>query len=128
MRYDEHPDRNCAGQNPEPWFPDRNNQREMHAAKALCNGCPVKQACLDDALRHETGLGKGSREGIFGGKTPAERYALERKGTGEQSQRRRISHGTEGGYRTHLRRKEAPCDPCAEAAMQAARRRRERAA
>lgn len=43
-------------------------------ARALCDRCPVKQACLDDALRLEH---KGqAREGFRGGHTPNQRRRL----------------------------------------------------
>jgi WhiB family redox-sensing transcriptional regulator len=125
MRFYENPDRNCADKDRELWFPERQNQRETHAAKRLCDGCPVKDDCLADAMRYEAGLGKGSREGIYGGTTPAERYALEVKKRGRKP-RRPVAHGTDAGYKQHQRRDEVACSPCVTAHRDAARLRAER--
>lgn len=69
--------------NPEedPFYdpPDRDDGGDKwEYARALCDRCPVKQACLDDALRTE-GKGGSDRTGFRGGYT--------------QHQRRRISLG-----------------------------------
>ena len=125
MTWYENPARNCAGKNLELWFPERQNQRETHAAKRLCDGCPVKDACLADAKKHEDGLGKGSREGIYGGTTPAERHALEVKARGRKP-RRPVNHGTDAGYKQHQRRDEVACNACVKAHRDAARLRAER--
>ena len=133
MRADEHPDRNCAHGHPEDWFPPRDNIHEGRLAKALCNGCPVIDLCLEEALKAEWGSPTSARYGIYGGHTPAERSAIERhrrtnepiRGPGRQ--RQPIRHGTEGGHKTHLRRGEEPCTAC-RAAAALARRRREGAA
>ena len=50
-------------------------------AEFLCRGCPVRQECLDAALREEAGesgegLGWRYRHGIRGGLTPFQRAAL----------------------------------------------------
>lgn len=42
-------------------------------AKALCAGCPVQQACLDEAMEQEKGLSGRSRYLVRGGLTPHER-------------------------------------------------------
>jgi WhiB family redox-sensing transcriptional regulator len=42
-------------------------------AKKVCRGCPVRQQCLDDALR------RGDRYGVWGGLTPRERARLRRR-------------------------------------------------
>lgn len=42
-------------------------------AKALCTGCPVRLACLDDAMEEEAGLTGRSRYLVRGGYTPRER-------------------------------------------------------
>lgn len=47
------------------------NDRKV--ARALCAACPVRQACLDDAMEFEEGLGPRSRYMVRGGYTPRER-------------------------------------------------------
>ena len=47
-------------------------------ASNVCAGCPVRRACLDDALDVEEGL--GSRYGVRGGLLPRERSKLARQG------------------------------------------------
>lgn len=47
--------------------------RKFHQAVAICQTCPVKQACLDYAL--ET----GQPQGVWGGLTPEQRNQLRRQ-------------------------------------------------
>lgn len=49
----------------ELWYPTIG--QSTTAAKRVCGGCPVRVACLDDALR------TGDRHGIRGGLTATER-------------------------------------------------------
>lgn len=79
------------------------------AAKALCFDCPVRQACLDDALETEE---TGHRYLVRGGLDPDERAALARKRPGFAP--KPINHGTYGGYVAHKRRGEDPCMSCRE--------------
>lgn len=44
-------------------------------ARALCARCPVKQACLEDALKSE-GRGGVDRQGFRGGRTPHQRKRI----------------------------------------------------
>jgi WhiB family redox-sensing transcriptional regulator len=69
----------CAG-HPEPdlWHPGERGMTRDKAdaitdAKAVCASCPVRHACLNDAL--ENGY-----EGIWGGTTDAERGQVKEKG------------------------------------------------
>ena len=60
----------CKGSDLALFFPDRGNHNQavqIEVAKAICEGCPVKEPCLDYAV--------AAREtvGIWGGTTPAER-------------------------------------------------------
>ena len=48
-------------------------------AKAVCATCPVRAQCLALAIE------KGDQHGIFGGRTPAERSAIRRRATKEQT-------------------------------------------
>ena len=55
---------------PDWWHPPRDMADVYYPlAKAVCNGCPVRQACEDYAT------GAGLPDGIWGGKTPQERGA-----------------------------------------------------
>jgi WhiB family transcriptional regulator, redox-sensing transcriptional regulator len=45
----------------------RNKRAREAAAKAICAGCPVREACLEWALR------LGETHGVWGGLTPEER-------------------------------------------------------
>jgi hypothetical protein len=82
------PARKCADQDTNLWFPadeppaSRPYQRARYEdyARALCAGCPVKQACLAGALAIE-GRPIGPRQrvrahGIYGGTAPWEREAM----------------------------------------------------
>ena len=119
MRFDQHPDRNCANGDLEAWFPPRNDTRANREAAALCNGCPVITACLEYAMTVEAGMGASGRDGIYGGLTPPERARL---GAGEK---RPLRHGTERGARAHRRMGESVCGACL-AAERAATRDRKR--
>lgn len=44
-------------------------------AKSLCAGCPIAALCRDTALAIERGKSEAERFGVFGGTTPAMRYA-----------------------------------------------------
>ncbi len=61
----------CHGKNPDLWFPERDQgPKGSDEAKAICEACPVRSACLDWALE------SGETFGIWGGKTPAERRRM----------------------------------------------------
>jgi hypothetical protein len=45
-------------------------------AKKICDSCPVTKQCLDLAMRSERG--ERCRHGMFGGKTPKERYVMDK--------------------------------------------------
>lgn len=59
------------------FFPRTDNPADTATAKKICGICPVKTACLDDALDMEVGA-EESRAGIRGGKTPKQRANLAR--------------------------------------------------
>ena len=61
---------NCAGQDPEALFV---RGKAQHAAKAVCQTCPVLAQCLAEALDNRTEFG------VWGGMTERERRALLRK-------------------------------------------------
>jgi WhiB family redox-sensing transcriptional regulator len=45
----------------------------VRAAKQVCRRCPVRAACLDDAMAHESPT---HRHGVVGGLSPTERHRL----------------------------------------------------
>lgn len=61
----------CAGKDisPDLFFAEGRGQSThvYKAAKTLCCGCPVRQTCLDYALRHSI------QHGVWGGMSPIER-------------------------------------------------------
>lgn len=50
--------------------------RVPSALRALCESCPVRNACLEDALQHEGDAPRHLRFGVWAGTTPAERHTL----------------------------------------------------
>lgn len=61
----------CTTTDPEIFFTE--NPESKRAARTICNGCPVKAQCLEDALVAEDAFG------IRGGLTAMERKSLLRK-------------------------------------------------
>jgi hypothetical protein len=104
-------------------------------AKAICQRCPHLDECRRWALVNPDDVGDthtphSLRDSptyvgqIIGGLTFVERYAIregrpvpvrlrivprEPEGNGRRGD---INHGTSGGYSTHVRRGEVPCDDC----------------
>jgi WhiB family transcriptional regulator, redox-sensing transcriptional regulator len=68
----------CRGEHASAFYPPlrleprRERRAREHAAKAICRGCPVREACLEHALRFD------ERYGIWGGLTDVERRQLPR--------------------------------------------------
>lgn len=60
----------CAQTDPELFFPERGGH--WQEAKAVCNGCPVRDLCLEFALTH------GER-GIWGGTSDRDRMRMRRQ-------------------------------------------------
>ena len=110
----------CLDEDPELFFPPGNEWKGHEAqeaeAKAVCNRCPVLAQCREKALAD------GDFEGIRGGMTGEERKALAKA---RKSAAAPIRHGTTTGNRAHYKRGEKPCQPCADAAAVADRRRRQ---
>jgi WhiB family redox-sensing transcriptional regulator len=48
-------------------------------ARAICNRCPVRVECLDAVITWEAWARLGSRHGMAGGTTPAERTRMRRR-------------------------------------------------
>jgi WhiB family redox-sensing transcriptional regulator len=68
---------------PTSWWYQRHDALETELALSICRTCPVRAACLDEALDAET----DHRYGIVGGTTPSDRDRLE-------LQRRRLAGTT----------------------------------
>ena len=68
----------CRDSGAEGFFPDSSDPLEYDAPRAVCRACPVREKCLTDQLAWEGGIASGARHGMFGGLTPAERYAVHR--------------------------------------------------
>ena len=60
----------CRGQGPSLWFPGRG--ATSTAARAVCDGCPVRADCLSQALSEPTTVG------IWGGTGGVERSRMRR--------------------------------------------------
>ena len=60
----------CAQTDPEAFFPEKGGS--TREAKRICQGCEVKDACLDYALAHD------ERFGIWGGLSERERRRIKR--------------------------------------------------
>lgn len=78
----------CADEDPELFFPTAASgssfEAQVAAAKAVCGGCPVRAACLVEALERlpygiAGGLTEDERRAVRGGRLPtdAERAAKE---------------------------------------------------
>jgi WhiB family redox-sensing transcriptional regulator len=61
----------CRGIDPDIFFPVTDEEAEP--AKAICEACPVREACLEFALAAR------EREGVWGGATERERRRIVRQ-------------------------------------------------
>ena len=137
INYDWVDQANCRGL-PTSWFFIKNGQSVKPEVKQACETCPVKQDCLDHALKYEA-------HGFWGGTSEKQRKRLraslnikmdkpESRVIAELSamyfsekmssiQRNRVRKtpkkvaecGTRTGYTRHRRLKEAACDDCKKA-------------
>lgn len=58
------------------WWASNSKRDAINEAIRLCHECPVRKACLDDALRAEGNATKDRRFGIRGGLVPTQRRRL----------------------------------------------------
>lgn len=65
----------AEGVDPDLFYPV-NTVDGIGAARAICEGCPVRQDCLIDCMRHEGGRAAASRFGVYAGLSPRQRAAL----------------------------------------------------
>jgi WhiB family transcriptional regulator, redox-sensing transcriptional regulator len=67
----------CSSLDTNLFFPDPETQDEVlpqiAAAKGICAGCPVRQSCLEFAIRTR------QLDGVWGGHTPEERRSIRRR-------------------------------------------------
>lgn len=57
----------CRGHDSKHWYPEKNAPGVYEYARTICNGCPVRDRCLTEAIRLE------EYRGMWGGQTPSER-------------------------------------------------------
>ncbi len=62
----------CGGVDATLFFPEADDDPALEA-KEVCEGCPVRIACLDHALGH------GEKAGVWGGTTERERRRILRQ-------------------------------------------------
>jgi hypothetical protein len=74
----EHGACNNPANDPDWWWPETVHDSCIPVAVAICFGCPVRDLCLDYAIRND------EREGIWGAMTSAQRNQL-------KAERRRVS-------------------------------------
>jgi len=65
----------CKGADPESFYPEEGSRFD----RSFCRSCGVRQECLDYAMGREK---YGARWGLWGGLTPRERSALQRREMG----------------------------------------------
>lgn len=69
-REDWRDDAACSGYNPELWFPRGGKFDNSSRVVQVCQHCPVRAECLDDALKNDI------RYGVWGGLTARQRRKL----------------------------------------------------
>ncbi|QOP65807.1 WhiB family transcription factor [Mycobacterium phage MiniLon] len=67
----------CAQVDTDLFFPEKGHGVSL--ARQVCNLCPVKAECLEDALVEEYGKCKTLRFGVRGGTTPNARWNIEKQ-------------------------------------------------
>lgn len=66
-------DRAACRTHPATWWDTDHGDKHLTDAIAICATCPVRNACLADAMRHEGRASARNRAGIWGGTTPEQR-------------------------------------------------------
>lgn len=69
----------CAQTDPETFAPENYTSADVHTARKICAGCPVRRPCLDAALDEEHGVYHKLRAGIRGGTTPRQRWRMQQR-------------------------------------------------
>ena len=91
------------------FFPGKGEWKTLHAAKSVCEACPVADECLEWALRNREAYG------VFGGRSESQRKTLRAEMSLRTSPRHRgpIIHGTAWGqYRRCVAENGKACDRC----------------
>jgi hypothetical protein len=70
----------CRDLDPEFFYPAKGDTEQTGRAKAVCAGCPVREACLAATLDDEKLLGPYDRDGVRGGLNGRERYVAQHGG------------------------------------------------
>lgn len=102
----------CKDMDSEVFFPGRG--MDLQPAKQVCKRCPIKELCLEYALRNE------EKFGVWGGTSERERRAMRRERRSPDAAvpipvrgPTPIQHGTVNGYKAHMKRGIVPaCDAC----------------
>ncbi|MBZ4322475.1 WhiB family transcriptional regulator [Streptomyces huiliensis] len=118
----------CKTVAPEVFFPEPGETAVAEVARELCERCPVRAACLEDALAAEGNARPYNRYGIRGGKDEQERYLIYRaRRRAAEGEKVTNKCGSEPGYHRHRRDGELPCPACRDAYRTRRRGRRARA-
>ena len=109
----------CRGMGSEVFFPERGDK--VSEAIAICEGCPVRQECLEFSLQN------GERNGIWGGVPERRRRNLRAEWrankTGVVPKPGELDNcGTDSGYYSHRYRNQPACPACLAAHAEAARK------
>jgi WhiB family redox-sensing transcriptional regulator len=91
----------CTAHDPEMWFPKKvgvGARKEAEVAQRICQKCPVQKACEKYAKDHRIPFG------VWGG--------VYRRKAAIASVKPPADHGTDSGYRRHMRLREPACDRC----------------
>jgi hypothetical protein len=102
---------------PADW--DGDGDGDAARAITVCDSCPVRVACLTDALATERGLGPTSRHGVRASLTPPQRARLDATPKRRGRPPSAAPCGTEAAARAHHRRGEPACKRCLAAAKDA---------
>lgn len=113
------------------WFPDSNipaeNKKQATKAKRMCRRCPVTETCLRWALERDEQWGVWGAKNL-GAMRPHQRRKL-RSELGIKlivDRNAYWEHGTEAGYKRHLRAGQIPCAACTDGSRIASRERERR--
>lgn len=105
------------------WFPARGDNETASYALKICGACMVRNQCRAANIDQPVG--------IYAGMSARTRREIRGEAV-EPPTPRPITHGTNAGYATHIRRNETPCRDCLDAharyKMDSQARRRESAA
>ncbi|WP_193241507.1 WhiB family transcriptional regulator [Streptomyces phaeolivaceus] len=93
------------------WFAPASRKDAVDEARFICHQCPVRDACLTDALTLEGAAHRSERHGIRGGLTGSQRRRRYEK-TLQGPKRPPAKCGTRSGYQKHRKDRTEPCADC----------------